>query len=148
VVAAVRPPVKRRLGKGAYVVETLRQLFRFDFPSYRVTIDGNVHVVASVVVARGRFYGGRHLAAPAARLDADDFQVCLFERGGRRAVLRYGLALLMGRLPDAAGYRIVAGRNVAIEGPAGDPVQADGDVIARLPLAIDLVPRQLRLVIP
>ncbi len=148
VVAGVRPSAKRLLGKGAYVVETLRQLFRFGFPGYRATIDGTAHVAASVVVARGRFYGGRHLAAPAARLDADGFQVCLFERGGRRAVLRYGLALLTGRLPAAAGYRIVAGRRIIIDGPAGDPVQADGDIIARLPLAIDLAPGQLRLVIP
>src|SRR3546814_14560735 len=81
----------------ATVGEAVCQRFRFDVPSYRVTSDGKVHMVAPVVVARGRFYGGHHLAAPAARLDADGFQVGLFERGGRWAVLRYGLALLPGR---------------------------------------------------
>lgn len=148
VVEGVRPAVKRLLGKGAYVLETGRQMLRFRFPRYRVTVDGVEHDAASVVVARGRFYGGRHLAAPDARLDADGFQVCLFERGGRLAVLRYGAALLFGRLPKAAGYRIVPGRHVTVEGPAGDPVQADGDIIARLPVQIDLAPRQLSLVVP
>ncbi len=148
VVQAVRPPVKRLLGKGAYVAETLRQLTRFGFPRYRVTIDGVPHEAASVVVARGRFYGGRHLAAPAARLDADGFQVCLFDSGGRLSVLRYGAALITGRLPRAAGYRIVSGRRVAIAGPPGDPVQLDGDVVTRLPVDIDLAARRIDLVIP
>jgi YegS/Rv2252/BmrU family lipid kinase len=148
VVQAIRPPVKRLLGKGAYVLETLRQLVRFGFPRYRVTIDGVAHEAASVVVARGRFYGGRYLAAPAARLDGDGFQVCLFESGGRLAVLRYGAALVMDRLPRAGGYRIVSGSRVGVEGPAGDPVQADGDIIARLPLDIDLAPRRISLVVP
>ena len=148
VVEGVRPAVKRLLGKGAYVLETGRQMLRFSFPRYRVTIDGKAYDAASVVVARGRFYGGRHLAAPHARLEADGFQVCLFEKGGRLAVLRYGAALLLGRLPRAAGYRIVPGRHVTVEGPAGDPVQADGDIIARLPVEIDLAPRRLSLVVP
>jgi diacylglycerol kinase family enzyme len=32
VVAGVSPRLKRLFGKGAYVVETLRQLFKFSFP--------------------------------------------------------------------------------------------------------------------
>lgn len=148
VVAGVDSAVKRRLGKGAYVLESARQMWRFGFPRYRVTIDGASHEAASVVVARSRFYGGRHLAAPEARLDSDSFQVCLFERGGRGAVLRYGLALVTGRLPGCAGYCIRTGRRVTIEGPVGDPVQADGDVVAHLPAEIDLAPRRLSLIVP
>lgn len=148
VVEGVRPGVKRLLGKGAYVLETGRQMLRFGFPRYRVIVDGEAHDAASVIVARGRFYGGHHLAAPAARLDADGFQICLFETGGRLAVLRYGAALLLGTLPGAAGYRIVGGRRIRIDGPPGDPVQADGDIIARLPVEIALAPRRLGLVVP
>ena len=148
VVEAVRPATKRLLGKGAYVLESGRQMFRFGFPRYRVTVDGVEHDAASVIVARGRLYGGRHLAAPAARLDADEFQICLFEDGGRLAVLRYGIALLLGRLPKAAGYRMVPGRRIRIAGPDGDPVQADGDIIARLPLTVELAPRRLQLIVP
>ena len=33
-------PLKRLIGKGAYVLEMLRQLVRFPFPVYRVSIDG------------------------------------------------------------------------------------------------------------
>lgn len=148
VVAGVSPTVKRRLGKAAYVLESLRQLFRFGFPRYRVTIDGRAHDAASVIVAKGHFYGGRFVCAPAARLEAPEFQVCLFERGGRWNAIRYALALALGRLPRLGDYRIVPGRSVVIEGPAGDPVQGDGDIIARLPVSIELVAQPLRLVVP
>jgi diacylglycerol kinase (ATP) len=148
VVAGVSPALKRRLGKLAYVLESLRQLFRFGFPRYRVTIDGSVHDAASVIVAKGHFYGGRFVCAPEARLEAPEFQVCLFERGGRWNAIRYALALALGRLPRLGDYRIVSGRSVVIEGPPGDPVQGDGDIIARLPVCIELVSQPLRVVVP
>ena len=42
----------------------------------------------------------------------------------------------------------MAGREVLIEGPPGDPVQGDGDIIAHLPVRIDLDPTALSLVVP
>ena len=93
VVANVSPRLKRLLGKGAYVLETLRQLGRFSFPRYRVTIDGTVHEAASVIVARGHFYGGRFVVAPEARLDRDELHVCLFRKGGRLQTILYAIAL-------------------------------------------------------
>jgi YegS/Rv2252/BmrU family lipid kinase len=148
VVADLDTRLKRRLGKGAYVVESVRQLFRFGFPRYRVTIDGAAFEAGSVIVARGRFYGGRYVCAPEARLGAAELHVCLFERGGRLAVPLFGAALVLGLLPRLPGYRVVRGRRVTIEGPPGDPVQGDGDIIARLPVTIGLDPQALALVVP
>ncbi len=42
----------------------------------------------------------------------------------------------------------MTGRKVRIEGPAGDPVQTDGDIVAALPVEIEAVPDALRLVMP
>ena len=140
VVAGVSPRLKRLFGKGAYVLETLRQLWRFPFPRYRVIVDGVVHEAASVIVARGHFYGGRFVVAPQARLDSDDLHVCLFHRGGRFHTIAYALALVRGRLHRSAHLEIIRGHKITIEGPAGDPVQGDGDLIGRLPVTIELSP--------
>lgn len=149
VVAEVSGDLKRRIGKFAYVWQSLRQMARFSFPTYRVSIDGGAAIdVASVIVAKGHFYGGRYVVAPAARLDRAQFEICLFEKRGAFHALRYALALGMNRLPQAAGYRIVGGRTVTIEGPQGDPVQGDGDVIGHLPMTLDLAPQPLSLVMP
>jgi len=148
VVAHVSLRLKRRLGKGAYVLESLRQLFRFGFPGYLVTVDGQTFEAASVIVAKGHYYAGRFVCAPDARIDRPELHVCLFERNGRWNALRYALALALGRLPHLPDVRIVTGRSVSITGPQGDPVQGDGDIIATLPVQIGLASRQLPLTVP
>jgi YegS/Rv2252/BmrU family lipid kinase len=148
VVANVSLRLKRLFGRGAYVMESLRQLWRFPFPRYRVTVDGQAYDAASVIVAKGHFYGGRYVCAPDARLDQPEFHVCLFERGGRWNAIRYALALALGRLPGLADFRVLRGRSVTIDGPAGDPLQGDGDVIAHLPVRIEIAPQPLRLIVP
>ena len=148
VVNEVSLPLKRWLGKGAYVLATLDQMLRFRFPSYRVTIDGVTHEVASVVVANGRYYAGRHLCAPEGDLEAPDLQVCLFQRRGALGVATYGLALLGGRLPRLESVTIVPAKRLVIDGPAGDPVQVDGDVGATLPAEIEIQPGALCLIRP
>jgi diacylglycerol kinase (ATP) len=148
VVANVSTALKLRIGKLAYVWEALRQLFLFPYSRYRVTVDGKSYDAASVVVAKGRLYAGPYVAAPEARLDSPDFQVCLFQRGGRWNAIRYALALTLGLLPRLKDYLIVSGRQVRIDGPAGDPVQGDGDIIAHLPVEIRLAPVSLALMAP
>jgi diacylglycerol kinase (ATP) len=149
VVAELDIALKRRIGKGAYVWGAVKQLFRFGFPSYEVAIDDAPPIAAaSVIVAKGRFYGGRHVVAPKADLTQPSFQICLFERKGAFHMLRYALALGLGRLPQAAGYSILEGSRVTILGPEGDPVQGDGDVLGHLPVAIDIAPVPIDLVMP
>jgi YegS/Rv2252/BmrU family lipid kinase len=148
VVANVSPALKQRIGKLAYVWEALRQLFLFPYGRYRVTVDGAAYDAASVVVAKGRLYAGPYVAAPDAGLDKPEFQVCLFQRGGRWNAARYAVALALGMLPRLSDYRIVSGREVRIEGPPGDPVQGDGDIIAHLPAVIRLAPVSLAIMAP
>lgn len=146
VVEQVDLALKRRIGKGAYVVQAARQAFAFDFPSYQVRIGGVRHAAASVIVANGRNYAGKYLLAPEASIEAPAFQVCLFEAGGPLAVARYGLALQTGRLPWRKDIEFLQAERLIIEGPVGDPVQGDGDVIARLPVEIAIVPDAVELV--
>lgn len=148
VVANVDLALKRRTGKLAYVVETLVQGLRYGFPRCRVTIDGQTHDAYSVVVCNGRHYGGPFVAAPKASLAEPAFEVCLLEKGGYRHVLRYAVALVMGRLSALPDVQILTGKSLRIEGEAGLPVQGDGDIIATLPVEIGVAERTLELVIP
>jgi diacylglycerol kinase (ATP) len=149
VVASVDPTLKKRFGKLAYVWQSLKEMRAFPFPAYRVSVDGAAPIEgASVIVAKGRFYGGRHVVAPGADLGSPRFEICLFEKSGALHALRYGLALGLGRLPRSAGYRILSGTHVSIEGPENDPVQGDGDIIGHLPMRITLAPLPLSLVMP
>lgn len=148
VVRDVDSKLKRAIGKGAYALETLRQLFVFAPRYYDATVDGVAHRVASIIVCNGHYYGGKFVAAPAARLDAPEFQVVLFGRAGRWATLRYAVALALGRLYKLPDVTILPARTLEIAGPAGEPVQADGDIVAHLPARFDAIPEAARLVGP
>jgi YegS/Rv2252/BmrU family lipid kinase len=147
-VAAVDPRLKRRLGMGAYWLALLRAYLSFSYPSYRVEVGGTAHRAASVVVANGHYYAGRFVCASEARLDEPGFRLCLFAAPGRLSALRYGLALLLGRLEGRADYTVIAARALTISGPPGEPVQADGELVATLPARFEVAPEPLYLIMP
>ncbi|HXP97233.1 MAG TPA: diacylglycerol kinase family protein [Telmatospirillum sp.] len=148
VVANVDLALKRRTGKAAYVLETLIQALRYGFPACKVTIDGKVFEARSVVICNGKHYGGPFVAAPEASLGTAAFEVCLLERGGWAHVLRYGMALVMGRLSALPDVRILSGHQIHIDGQNGLPVQGDGDIIATLPVEITVAAETLALIVP
>jgi diacylglycerol kinase (ATP) len=148
VVQGVNLMLKRRTGELAYVLESLIQAFRYDFPALTVTIDGAAHTARMVVVCNGRHYGGPFVAAPRASIEEAGFQVVMLERGGLGGVLRYGAALALGRLPTLSDVRVIPGRQVRIDGPQGAPVQGDGDIIASLAVEIAPAKATLNLIVP
>lgn len=146
VVERLRPALKRWLGKGAYAVETLAELAGGGERRYRVTIDGRSWEVGSAIVAKGRFYGGRFVCAPAASLLEPRLHVCLFPGRRRIDAVRYIWGVLSGRIVNFRDYLVVPAERVSIDGPAGEPVQGDGDIVARLPVEIGLSPWRLRVI--
>jgi YegS/Rv2252/BmrU family lipid kinase len=154
VVAGVSTELKKRLGKAAYIWRSLIETRRYRPVRYAVEVDGQRYEAASVIVTRGRHYAGPYVVAPNATLSEPLLHVCLFERWGRSHTLRFGLALLMGRLPRAGGYRVVTGRDVRLSvlhdagEPGRQPVQIDGDDVLTLPVSISLSAGALRLLHP
>ena len=138
VVSKVNPRTKRLLGRGAYVLKSLHALWGFSFPRYRVTIAGQCYDAASAVIANGHYYGGRFTCAPQARLEQPVLHVCLFERRGPWHALRYAAGLAFGRLHRMCDVRIVEADFVVVEGPAGDPLQGDGEILNVLPSVISV----------
>ena len=136
VVQGIQPLLKRAIGRGAYVWQSLWESVAYGFPCVRVNIDGVVHEAASVVVSKGRLYGGPYLLAPQARPEAPGFQVVLFEQPGTLPALRAGAALPLGLLPRCSGVRIIAARHVGFEGAGQIPAQADGDRMAGTPFEV------------
>lgn len=158
VVAGIDPAVKRRLGKGAYALGALARIASWSSPRYRVeleTPEGERAVVeaGSCIIAKGHYYGGRYVCAPAARLDDPLFQVCLFRHPGRLAALGYSAATVCGVIAHMPGYEVRPARRVWVSRVGDDrgrdmePVQADGDLVAPLPLAVEPGP-PLRVLLP
>ena len=137
--------LKRFAGRGAYVMQTLRELPRYDFAPVHIRIDGVELSAASVIVSKGRLYGGNYLLAPDAATDMPGFSVALFDRSGIWPALLYGAALPMNRLPRTRGFRLV--RAAAIDILSHSPAQADGDPAGDTPLTIRDALRPIRVAV-
>ncbi len=131
--------LKRRLGRAAYVVQTLRELARHRFPPLTGEADGEPFAAASAIVTKGRFYAGRYLLAPGATVFHPGFTLVLFRDGGKLPALSAGAALPLGLLARLPGVALRRARHVTLEAAPGGPpvaVQADGDAAGILPLDI------------
>ena len=128
--------LKRAFGRGAYALQTLREVAFYRFAPIRLRLDGQETQAASVIVSKGRLYGGRFLLAPTACPAQPGFSVVLFDHAGTAATLLYGAALpldLLGRVP---GVRHVRARQIDFIGNESALVQADGDAAGWTPITV------------
>lgn len=148
VVHGVDLKLKRRLGKGAYLVSVWR-CWRNPQASPLTVVDdqGTTHHGYGAIIGNARCYGGRFTLTPAASLLADTLEVCLILRPGRLALLRAAVALLSGRPLAEPWGRQLRGRRFEVSG-AGVPVQIDGDEAGLLPRVFSVNPFPIRLVLP
>ena len=136
VVHRLSRPMKRMIGRGAYVVQTLRELPRYGFETIALEVDGVAYQAGSVIVCKGTLYGGPYMLAPEARPESPGFSVVLFERAGIAAALRASAALPLNRLSRLPGVIRLRARHVAFAGPGGLPAQSDGDAAGCTPLHV------------
>ncbi len=137
VVHGIHAPLKRLTGRGAYVWQSLWESVAYRFPPLHLRIDGTAYQAASVVVSKGRLYGGPYMLAPNAQPEVQGFQVALFEHAGTMPALLFGAALPLGMLPRCPGIRIFAARHIEFEhGNAVIPAQADGDKMSFTPCEV------------
>jgi diacylglycerol kinase family enzyme len=95
----------------------------------------------AVYIAKGRFFAGAWSFAPEAAAEQAMFHVVALHRARRRDFARFIWAMLLGqdpgRLADATSFTCAALR---LEGDTALPVQADGDIVAHLPVHVTLDP--------
>lgn len=141
--------LKRRIGKGAYVVGALREMARYRFPRFRVTLDeADPVTMASAIVTKGRLYAGRHLLAPGALPGEPGFRVALFPHGGPLRAALYGAALPLDLLPRLPGVALHRALRVRLQAEEDVPVQADGDAAGMLPVLVEDAPAPLQVLMP
>lgn len=148
VVANVDRGIKRYLGKTAYVLAAVREILSGRPGRIQVTVDGIRHEAGLVVVTHASHYAGPFVIAPNVRMGDDSVCVVLLKGVRRRSLVKYAMALLLNRLPTLKDATVLRAHRVRIDGPEGQPIQSDGDVIGQAPMDIVLGSRPLRILVP
>jgi diacylglycerol kinase (ATP) len=148
IVAAILPGLKRRFGRLAFAWAIAGGVVRYRAHDLVVRCGGTKHAAATVIAANGRLYAGSWVIAPQADLAEPMLDLLLFRRSGRLAVLRYLLALPLGRLSRRDDVRLLRCRSASLSAAEPWPVQADGEIVGFLPVTIGVAERPLYLVRP
>lgn len=151
VVEHVSLPLKRLIGKGAYVLEMLRQARRYPFPTLTVTDDttGARREAATAVALNGRRYGGPFIVVPDGGVTHPGLDMVLLKRKGMINVIRYAAGLATGRLRSFADVEVLRGTAFSIDGGGlSEPVQGDGDILAHLPTQMRVADETVTVVFP
>lgn len=146
VVHGMRPWLKRRTGKLAYVVSGLEQLLRPAPPMEIELDDGRRRTAYAVILCNGRLYAGRFVLTPRAACFDNSLDIMLLLRPGILSLLSMVGRVLRKRelLPPTA--EVLRSTSIRIRGTG--PVQADGDFIGTLPMDFSTVAGALSMVFP
>ena len=148
VVANVNLKLKKRIGKGAYVLAALQKMLSFEPQSFTLNADGVDHRCGGAIILNGRYYGGKFVCVPMASVTDARLHACLLRSSSRVDLLNYAAALVLGLASRCPGVEIIEGRQFRIAGPSA-AVQADGDIVGHTPITvISQDPKGLSLVMP
>jgi len=150
IVYSIDLELKARLGILAYWWQGAREVFRYKFPHFRVTIGGRSEDSSLVVVGRTKHYGGPFKITTLADLYENKFEVMtLSTRSGFR-YLSYLPTLWMEKLRGTRGVFFSKTDAVLCEPLDDNPVyaQVDGEPLGRLPVEFKIVPAALKVLVP
>jgi diacylglycerol kinase (ATP) len=150
VASEVRNEEKRRFGVLAYVLRMVGKLGSYRGTRAVISLDGRriKGRVLQVVVGNSRLYAGVLQVTHQALIDDGMLDVCVIKGNYLYRLPLHTLAILLRRHtlnPELEYYRA---RSINIVTSTPLAVQVDGEAIGHTPLAVEVVPQALRVLIP
>lgn len=127
VVRGMGGPLKARLGSLGVALQGVGVWWRYRFPPLAVSWDGRRDSAPFVAVCNIPHYGGPFRLAPSACCDEPGLVLVMHRGGTRRAALGFAVDLVRGRHLGRPDVTCMPVEEVVLDGPAGVPVQVDGD---------------------
>lgn len=140
--------LKETIGQGAYMVAMLSQIARYGSQRFQLVVDGRAVDCYSAIVANARYYGGSFILSQHANIARPSLQVLMFRKAGRWNLIKFMLALLVGRMESMDGVESVAARHLQVKEIPGEPLQADGDPAGWLPADIQVDSEPVSVLVP
>ncbi len=147
-VHAVSSRLKRSIGKWAYVYAGFSRWLSGGTDDYGLVSKNEERRVSGLLVANGLYYGGPFSCVDRASVFRPELFACFLKKSGRWGIILNVAALLSGRFSKRKGVSIAEVEKVDVRDPVGEPVQADGDVVAFTPVTISSSTIRLNVAVP
>lgn len=149
IVYHVNLDLKAAFGKLAYYVGGFSRAF-CPLSEFEVVVDGRRYEASFALISRVRNYGGDLEIARGASLLRNEFEVVLFRGKQSLKYVPYLVGVALKQAHRMSGYTAVRGRMVTCSAMGGERIfaQVDGELAGQLPLAAEIVPDALTLLVP
>jgi len=137
-------------GHGAYIASILRQLVAFSPREMAIEVDGrDVSTKAwMVAVANARYFGGGFMVAPTAVVDDGLLDVYIIKETSKMGLLRVLPRVMTGDHVSHPAVEFHRAKRVTLNSPHTLAVQADGELIGKLPQAFSIAEHKLKVILP
>jgi diacylglycerol kinase family enzyme len=139
---------KNLLGIAAYVLCGARHLLRSQPPLWLEFPDRERVEAQTVIVARGKKYGGNVTIAPAGDIAGETFQVIALLRKGRWSIAKFALDALRGKHVSSRHVLIRESPSLFVRSTIPSACQVDGEYLGPLPVRFTVTDVLLRIVVP
>lgn len=153
------PSLKRRLGYLLYLLEGFRVLVTYSFPLFeasfveRSSAKPRVEQISQLLAVRIRDFGGvLHKFVPGATLHNNGLRLIAFKTRSRLTYFKFLTAVLFGQQKFTREIELLDAVSVECRPSNGSIMrvfaEADGELLGRLPVRIEIVPDAVTLLIP
>lgn len=147
IIRHVRPRLKKRVGEAAYWYSGFGHLAHWKPSVFTVEVEGEEYPATYAAVGKAPWYGGGLALTPRARLDADEFEVCLINTHSRARYLYLLSHAVRGGAPEGTrGVRYLRASRLRARGDAY--VQVDGELAGSLPMTFEVAREGVEIVAP
>jgi len=144
--------MKLSWGVAGYIMEALRQAFRYHFQYFSCrTEDGVERTATFAAIQRAGNYGGWLHLTPDARFFDDRFTLCLFKSHNRARYFLYAGLVLAHQHFQLGDVELLETRKLCCDSQvAGEIIrfELDGELVGTLPATFEIVPDALTLLVP
>ncbi len=147
IIKNMRPRLKRRVGEAAYWYSGFGHLAHWRPKILTIEVEGKEYEATYAAIGKAPWYGGGLALTPRARLDADEFEICLINTHSRARYLYLLSHAVRGGPPEGTrGVRFLRASHLRARGAAD--VQVDGELIGHLPMTFEIVREGIKVIVP
>lgn len=139
-------------GKAAFFYATLRVFLTYRGKPVEITFDETApprrYRILNVAVGNGRFHGGGMYVCPKARFNSGLLEITVIEDLSLFTLLRDYRYLYDGNIYDHPKCHHFLAKSIRATSPVETRIEVDGEPLGRLPLAITVLPRRMKVLAP
>jgi len=135
VVSAMRPGLKKIIGRGAYLFEAARLILR-ESPQLEIETEAGIYQAKLAIVANAARYGGDMLLTRDISALQPGLRLITLQNVSLLTLLRLGYFLIRGELEKSGLVEIAPVRRVCVRARTPVATQMDGDALGLTPLFV------------